>query len=302
MKCSSRRSHHRSTPSARANLHGDVRGLERQGQSERSRNHLPLRIRIDSRIWSVRPDPGRDAGRIAQRSGDRRAPRKPDSPRRLPLPARRNNAAGTTDTPDQTFNFYPPPCPNENVRQQTQTNYLPDCRAYELVSPADAGGTQLFPDGPNTGLRHQPVTVLLHGAVLNHTRLGRKSDRQPRRSLCGDPDQTGWVTRYVGLPSNQAAVDGGPTLGPPGSAPGDRAGSRTCPRVETRAPEDPERSAGRSGNEPLPRPGMTATAFLGGPESHADLRPMRPTSGAQTASFLDRLPTNLGTVANGSYA
>ena len=62
---------------------------------------------------------------------------------------------GTTVSEDHTFNFYPPPCPNENVRQQTQANYLPDCRAYELVSPGDAGGTQLYPGRPEHGLRHR---------------------------------------------------------------------------------------------------------------------------------------------------
>ena len=66
------------------------------------------------------------------------------------------NADGTSTTVDHTFNFYPPACPNGNVRQQTQAVYLPDCRAYELVSPGDAGGTQLYPGGPNTGLATSP--------------------------------------------------------------------------------------------------------------------------------------------------
>ena len=43
-------------------------------------------------------------------------------------------SAPSTST-DQTFNFYPEPCPNATVRQQTGSGSLPDCRAYELVSP-----------------------------------------------------------------------------------------------------------------------------------------------------------------------
>ena len=53
------------------------------------------------------------------------------------------NATGTTRSPDQTFTFYPPQCPNATVRQQTGSQYLPDCRAYELVSPEFAGNVVL---------------------------------------------------------------------------------------------------------------------------------------------------------------
>ncbi len=67
------------------------------------------------------------------------------------------NADGTTTAEDHTFNFYPPNCPNENVRQQAQANYLPDCRAYELVSPGNAGGAKLFSGGPNTGYATNPA-------------------------------------------------------------------------------------------------------------------------------------------------
>ena len=55
------------------------------------------------------------------------------------------NDLGTTVGDDTTFNFPPPSCPNSHVRQQTGSNYLPDCRAYELVSPASAGATYLVP-------------------------------------------------------------------------------------------------------------------------------------------------------------
>ena len=54
------------------------------------------------------------------------------------------NKWGTTVGDDTTFDYFPPTCPNAHVRQQVSANYLPDCRAYELVSPGDAGGIQLF--------------------------------------------------------------------------------------------------------------------------------------------------------------
>ena len=55
------------------------------------------------------------------------------------------NAWGTEATEDATFTFFPSDCPNAYTRQLTRAAYLPDCRAYELVSPRNAGGIQLYP-------------------------------------------------------------------------------------------------------------------------------------------------------------
>jgi hypothetical protein len=55
------------------------------------------------------------------------------------------NAWGKTESETTTFNFSPPSCPNAHVRQQTGSNYLPDCRAYELVSQPSAGAVLFFP-------------------------------------------------------------------------------------------------------------------------------------------------------------
>ena len=55
------------------------------------------------------------------------------------------NKWGTSESGDTTFDFAPPACPNNHVRQQTGSAFLPDCRAYELVSPAAAGAAILVP-------------------------------------------------------------------------------------------------------------------------------------------------------------
>ncbi|HEY5976912.1 MAG TPA: fibronectin type III domain-containing protein [Solirubrobacterales bacterium] len=55
------------------------------------------------------------------------------------------NKWGTEVSPDTTFDFAPPSCPNNHVRQQSGASFLPDCRAYELVSPGAAGAVLLYP-------------------------------------------------------------------------------------------------------------------------------------------------------------
>jgi hypothetical protein len=55
------------------------------------------------------------------------------------------NSWGTSQSDDTTFNFRPPECPNAHIRALTGSNYLPDCRAYELVTPAYAGAVQILP-------------------------------------------------------------------------------------------------------------------------------------------------------------
>lgn len=55
------------------------------------------------------------------------------------------NKWGTAASDDTTFNFFPETCPNEHVRQLLKSSYLPDCRGYELVSPENAEGAQIYP-------------------------------------------------------------------------------------------------------------------------------------------------------------
>jgi len=57
------------------------------------------------------------------------------------------NEWGTSRSDIQTFSFYPPNCPNAHVRQQTGAEFLPDCRAYELVSSGEAGAASISEGG-----------------------------------------------------------------------------------------------------------------------------------------------------------
>ncbi len=120
------------------------------------------------------------------------------------------NVYGETKSQDQTFNFYPPVCPNSSVRQQTGSNTLPDCRAYELVSSEDAGNTIIYPATvPFSPTATSPSRLVYAGA------FGLISGTGPAANNIGDTyvatrTNTGWKSKYVGVPAQEAAYAGGP--------------------------------------------------------------------------------------------
>jgi Tol biopolymer transport system component len=66
------------------------------------------------------------------------------------------SANGTTAGADHTFKTFPGEvasadnCPNAQIRQAQFSSYLPDCRAYELVSPTEKQGGNVAADGNTT--------------------------------------------------------------------------------------------------------------------------------------------------------
>ena len=127
------------------------------------------------------------------------------------------NEAGTTASEDQTFEFFPPACPNAAVRQQTGADRLPDCRAYELVSPSNANGTLLFSGGPSTGLATAPSRFAFVGSF--NSLLGEDGQPLDTINTAGDlyvatRTDTGWVSHYVGLSGSQSGCMGGPPIDP----------------------------------------------------------------------------------------
>jgi hypothetical protein len=123
------------------------------------------------------------------------------------------NDSGVTTSGDQIFSFYPLDCPNSHIRAQTGASFLPDCRAYELVSPANAANVRLVPVGPFAPGAVNPPRFAFAGAggFIEGTgepaaigEFGHPSDVYvaTRRS-------DGWVTRYVGIPASQRPSTGG---------------------------------------------------------------------------------------------
>ncbi|HVC06921.1 MAG TPA: hypothetical protein VND98_04975 [Solirubrobacterales bacterium] len=123
------------------------------------------------------------------------------------------NKWGETTSEDQSFEFFPPACPNGAVRQQTSSVYLPDCRAYELVSPGNANGTLLFSGGPATGRATSPSRFAYVG------NYGSPPEAAGTIGAAGDlyvstRTDSGWVSHYIGLPGDQTGCVGSPPTDP----------------------------------------------------------------------------------------
>lgn len=54
------------------------------------------------------------------------------------------NAEGRVDGPDEVFTTEAASCQNEKLREENDSTALPDCRAYEQVSPTDKHGSPVF--------------------------------------------------------------------------------------------------------------------------------------------------------------
>ncbi len=135
------------------------------------------------------------------------------------------NGAGV-GTSSYVFRTYPSPpkidtCGNAHVRQQTSASLLPDCRAYELVSAANAGGYDVesdlvpgqspFAAYPDAGGR---VLYGLHfGSVPG---IGGSPPNHGLDPYVAERSAGGWTTRYVGIPADGMADEtpfGSPLLG-----------------------------------------------------------------------------------------
>ena len=117
-----------------------------------------------------------------------------------------------TNSVDHHFTTFAPPvfegsCPNLLARQQTGATLLLDCRAYELVSAANAGGydveSNLVPgQTPPTAYPTADSRLLysLHGGVIPGV-VGNPTNKgvDPYVATRG---KSGWSTAYVGIPAN----------------------------------------------------------------------------------------------------
>jgi hypothetical protein len=126
------------------------------------------------------------------------------------------NIWGVAASDDTTFDFSPPACPNELVRQQTRASYLPDCRAYELVSPAVAGPVNIWPGNEavelcnqeectwaqNEGFANSPPRLAYFGGLGSMNGLDGPTSAVDM--YMATRTNEGWVTTLPGLSGHEA--------------------------------------------------------------------------------------------------
>jgi hypothetical protein len=127
------------------------------------------------------------------------------------------NGAGISAASSIFHTFPSPPandlCPNAQVRQQTSAYLLPDCRAYELASAANAGGydveSSLVPGQTPLIAYPNARDRLLYG--LHFGSVPGTAGSPPNYGVdpyVAERTPSGWQTRYVGIPSDEMADDG----------------------------------------------------------------------------------------------
>jgi hypothetical protein len=110
-----------------------------------------------------------------------------------------HNLAGTVHGDDQTFTTLPSPsaepsCANEALREEQHSTFLPDCRAYEMVSPPDKNGGNISGDASRVHLSGEDESPGLPTAATFAS-----------LAAFGDPQGTGIAAEYL---SQRDAVPG----------------------------------------------------------------------------------------------
>jgi hypothetical protein len=134
---------------------------------------------------------------------------------------------GTAVSADTTFDFAPPSCPNGHVRQESGASYLPDCRAYELVSPVSSGSELLYPGEhvfahgcefcinpwnigaqypSNQGFASSPGRFTYYGGLS--ALPGTNPPTSTTDMYMATRTNTGWVTTVPGLQGKEAFETG----------------------------------------------------------------------------------------------
>jgi Tol biopolymer transport system component len=88
-------------------------------------------------------------------------------------------------------------CPNEALRAEQGSTLLPDCRAYELVSPPDKNGADVAPDSQRTraAADGSALSFVSLGGFADVRGTGQATEYIAERSAA--PGTTGWGTHAI---------------------------------------------------------------------------------------------------------
>jgi hypothetical protein len=92
-------------------------------------------------------------------------------------------------------------CPNETLRAEDSSNALPDCRAYEMVSPVDKNGGAIQGFGANSG--GGVLQAAENGSAITFSSAASFTSPQgaPAASqYLARPDAEGWSTANISVP------------------------------------------------------------------------------------------------------
>lgn len=126
-----------------------------------------------------------------------------------------NNSSGSVHGPDQTFTTYSPAfpdtnCPNQSLRTGASSG-LPDCRAYEMVSPVDKNGGDIVPLIATLNYTSNLVQSSLDGNKVTYTSykaFGNSEGAPYANQYIGTRDsQSGWATESISPKLNPSNVN-----------------------------------------------------------------------------------------------
>jgi hypothetical protein len=130
------------------------------------------------------------------------------------------NGSGSVVGPDRTFNTYPnaaavDDCPNR-ARRLGLSAYLPDCRAYEMVSPLDKNNGDILTAPNITNYRTGVSQSAIDGGKFTYATYKTFGDAASGRysnQYLATRTPSGWINHGISVPQGQTVFD--PKFWPP---------------------------------------------------------------------------------------
>ena len=124
------------------------------------------------------------------------------------------NSTATNEGPDRTFNTYThvpqdTSCQNQAFRIGPAAT-LPDCRAYEMVSPVDKNGGDILLAPDNTNMHHGFMASSVNGGKLTYTArpaFGDEPSSLFSNQYLATRQSQGWISKGINAPQGRTLSD-----------------------------------------------------------------------------------------------